>query len=668
MKNLFRKKILYVVFLFPIILAGCKLPFYDKEITIPFFEKEPRETIMLSYEKMGKVKSFKQTSEGQMTTKADLAIFSEQPLYVLFENRRRILGIKEYSASGTPEIASGTPDILPDSTASNTSEMIQDALVGENSLEKQDDSHSTTSESVSGTPELIKDSLASGTPEEGQDESASGTPEVMEDSINNQASNALNSKIPKSLDAKISFKQSGSFSRNADNSFDSQNNIEATFGMLNVDVKVSLETIKKGTSTYLKIGDLPFISSFLGNTDLMNNWIYMDGFSGTDLDSLKSFTPLVNKASSTKSLDPKTIEDKLLRIKESVKTEIMKEEYSTINRLPDEEISGHKDYHYVITTDSQKLAALFKNIAKIYYDEFSDSAFGSGSIQDFEAKADKLAQGFQKIQFETYIDKKTFYLDKISGAMTVDLAPAIGEFPAKSASFSLNYQSVYSDFESNITIEPPKDYKIFSKILADSVFGMFASKKTSDTNMSDTKASAESIVEEIPKNPGIVNASNLLQIQTALELYHIEKNEYPKSLVEGESIIGNRVYLEMIPKSMNYGSVPYDYTITENGKSYLLKYAIYENDDYLGKAGIVYCMVRNLTMIDCPDYQPSAYDLDGDQVVDQAEKEIYKTDPIKADTDGDGYSDGSELKKGYNPNGDGKLPEIINETASSSIN
>lgn len=49
-------------------------------------------------------------------------------------------------------------------------------------------------------------------------------------------------------------------------------------------------------------------------------------------------------------------------------------------------------------------------------------------------------------------------------------------------------------------------------------------------------------------------------------------------------------------------------------------------------------------------------DSDGDGLTDNDEKNIYKTNPEKADTDGDGYSDGEEIKSGFNPLGPGKLP------------
>jgi hypothetical protein len=49
------------------------------------------------------------------------------------------------------------------------------------------------------------------------------------------------------------------------------------------------------------------------------------------------------------------------------------------------------------------------------------------------------------------------------------------------------------------------------------------------------------------------------------------------------------------------------------------------------------------------------FDTDHDGLADADEVKIWKTDPKKADTDGDGYSDGLEVFGGFNPRGTGKL-------------
>jgi len=49
------------------------------------------------------------------------------------------------------------------------------------------------------------------------------------------------------------------------------------------------------------------------------------------------------------------------------------------------------------------------------------------------------------------------------------------------------------------------------------------------------------------------------------------------------------------------------------------------------------------------------FDSDNDGLSDYDEYYKYKTDPAKADTDGDSYNDGAEINSGYNPLGSGKL-------------
>lgn len=48
-------------------------------------------------------------------------------------------------------------------------------------------------------------------------------------------------------------------------------------------------------------------------------------------------------------------------------------------------------------------------------------------------------------------------------------------------------------------------------------------------------------------------------------------------------------------------------------------------------------------------------DTDRDGLMDSSEVNDYRTNPLKADTDGDSYEDGVELRSGYNPIGPGKL-------------
>jgi hypothetical protein len=51
---------------------------------------------------------------------------------------------------------------------------------------------------------------------------------------------------------------------------------------------------------------------------------------------------------------------------------------------------------------------------------------------------------------------------------------------------------------------------------------------------------------------------------------------------------------------------------------------------------------------------PAKADTDGDGLSDGDEVKKFRTDPLKADTDGDGYTDAQEIGNGYNPLGTGK--------------
>ncbi len=56
---------------------------------------------------------------------------------------------------------------------------------------------------------------------------------------------------------------------------------------------------------------------------------------------------------------------------------------------------------------------------------------------------------------------------------------------------------------------------------------------------------------------------------------------------------------------------------------------------------------------------PNKVDTEGDGLFDHEEVKIYQTDPRSADTDKDGISDGDEIKQGLNPNGQGRLFNLV---------
>lgn len=55
---------------------------------------------------------------------------------------------------------------------------------------------------------------------------------------------------------------------------------------------------------------------------------------------------------------------------------------------------------------------------------------------------------------------------------------------------------------------------------------------------------------------------------------------------------------------------------------------------------------------------PNAIDTDQDGLTDRQETEIYQTDPLDKDSDGDSFEDGEEVRSFYDPNGPGKLLDV----------
>ncbi len=58
---------------------------------------------------------------------------------------------------------------------------------------------------------------------------------------------------------------------------------------------------------------------------------------------------------------------------------------------------------------------------------------------------------------------------------------------------------------------------------------------------------------------------------------------------------------------------------------------------------------------------PKMSDTDLDGLTDRQEVQIHMTDPLQKDTDGDSFSDGEEVRNFFNPNGPGKLLDIVEE-------
>ncbi len=78
-------------------------------------------------------------------------------------------------------------------------------------------------------------------------------------------------------------------------------------------------------------------------------------------------------------------------------------------------------------------------------------------------------------------------------------------------------------------------------------------------------------------------------------------------------------------------------------------------DNFISKKNESEAIFKSSYYLAKKEIEPLLIDSDNDNLRDYEEKNIYHTDPLNPDTDGDGYADGAEVKAGYNPLGPGRL-------------
>lgn len=168
------------------------------------------------------------------------------------------------------------------------------------------------------------------------------------------------------------------------------------------------------------------------------------------------------------------------------------------------------------------------------------------------------------------------------------------------------------------------------------------------------------------------------ELQQALEQYYDANNAYPATwdvFLAQENIIDANV-------TDLFTNTPYPYSGTATG--YEVKYtfpysAIPEEQRTLVSAfavdgvntatetslsreaepvGSADADNDTLSLVEEYDYNtdPNASDTDGDGLTDGDEVKTHYTLAIRKDTDGDGFLDGTEVENGFDPNGEGKYP------------
>ncbi len=417
-----------------------------------------------------------------------------------------------------------------------------------------------------------------------------------------------------------------------------------------------------GSNDFVMLRSLPSILEKAMDSSMMNKWIKTDDVSGLeDVGDVGLVPGLMSGAGSSTDEIKKDVEDKKKKV-EDIFYKLEKELdamsiFVFVERLPDEKIDGVNCYHYKTFINPD------------VFDKIKSASVEIGGLVDldeegsskFNEKISKLKESLIDNSGEIWFGKKDFYLRQVDAGMKFDIAKIVGaEEYSKYGEMTLEIRSKYklSSFNQVDKIVEPEDAKTIKEIIESSpALNSARMKSRNARRMADIK-----------------------QVQTAAELYYNDEGEYPAKIIfDGKSsILGSSsliYYMSSAPQNPkpNDGDCPvdfeYQYQVSADGQGYDLKYCLG------GSTGGVPAGMRNATPfgVNTLSYSEEAVSFNermassddqnqGDQLSDADKdglpdiyEEIYGTNPNKADTDGDGYSDGAEVEGGYNPIGPGKL-------------
>lgn len=415
-----------------------------------------------------------------------------------------------------------------------------------------------------------------------------------------------------------------------------ENNLRSKFKIdIGLDVggttsNIAGEVVTLGKNFYFKINELPImLAMFIDTSSIKNKW--------------------VKYTINTKALEKFGSEDEedMVKIKEILEQDadkviVLKNDYGL------EKLGENKTYHYQLGLDKQAILNIIERIKSVSKNKAEiEKSMAEMKEEDWQ-NFDRFVQNFV---LDIWIDKKEYFIRKIEVPFD-----NIGKDKDGNQTLGGTMTMTFDNFDQIIEIESPKDPVELEKLLSEAFGGgMFGALDKAQTKNSDAKT-----------------VSEIKQIQTALELYFVDNNGYPKNEIPAATGVGNMkvlcskgfrasieecagstVYMNEVPGKDKIIDGGYLYTSTKPN-DYTLVFQLLGDSGNL-KAGENVATPNGISsMNNGEDYgmgleMGTDLDTDNDGITDEEEIFIWETDPSKADTDGDGYKDGDEVEHGYDP-------------------
>ncbi len=579
------KKAIFALFVSLFSLTACYLPVVKKEVTVPFLEKKPPEALEKMFQAMAQVKSGSYDFNLRLKTRLDL---SQSKL----KNSQKL---KKLSAL--------RPRVLGEEESFASSSQQK---------EKQNQDSNFSRPNTSSEPnDLSQLPFLNGPTDIEFKYQAKGQYDIS------------NPKLPRSQ-ATINFNTT----------------------LSGTEMKVEAEVRNLNDITYLKVNKLPSPLGSLVN-QFMGKWLEIDWQKLAQ----KQAELLAQSGLSAEvpNFDLEENKARAERIQKEVKKLFLKYKlFQVKKRLRDEQVDGHKCYHYQVSLIRENLSQLLEGVLNILTLEFNKEnpvlLQGLDKREEWQDKIKQINKVLAKAQGEFWIDKKDFYLRRYNFNLNFDLTRLEVDKEIKKhlpQNIEIDLSGHLADFNQPVKINKPKESESLLDIIE-------AEMQKEMVHSRDAK-----------------RLSDIAQIQTALELYYNDVGRYPEELEEGGTLAhGYKTYMLVVPANPSPGGLPYTYVPKDDGQSYLLSYQLEAGfADVPG--GVTVCATPDSIKGDCVSAaststrqsQTDSRDTDDDGLSDKLEKIIYFTDPLNPDTDRDGYLDGDEVKNGFNPLGSGRLKD-----------
>lgn len=454
----------------------------------------------------------------------------------------------------------------------------------------------------------------------------------------------LVSSFPKNIS--ISYKSKGKADKRDENNQKSEFNTQLNIDFGGTKFEADIEVVVIDSAIYAKFVKVPnFIDSLLAGMDfaLGDKWWKFDLKESNSLSKNIPFEVEV------------TTEENLKQTKKKLSSLMKNNPIIKIDeRLKDDKINGEKNYHFKSSINALNLTKLTNEFSSISQNDIQvENEIVKSQKESIEKRIKSLSDFMTKSDIDIWINKKSFDMRKTIFNFSFDTSKLQTNDAITPDSYGLIdvMGSVeYADIGKEMNIKAPENSDNFFELI---------SKKLEEAKIKSRDAR---------------RLADAKQIQTALELYYSDNGNFPKELkylvesndLQAENEIKkNYGYLFDLPKDPKPNKecgeeFDYSYSVKDAEQDFDLSFCLEEGIGKYQKGTSTFnSMMASSTRVEIleakTNIQGAMLDSDNDGLNDFEEEMVYFTDLNNPDTDSDGFSDGDEVRNGYNPLGEGKL-------------